>query len=191
MSEERGLIGAISKHAKHAKWAGIVMIIAGVLSIVAPFVAGVSAMIMLGALLLAAGVAECFLAFKAGAFGRGLLIFLLGALTVVAGVLTLSQPMTALATVTLLLAAYFFVAGIFECVAAFSARPENGWGWLLASGVVSILLGIMLWRQFPLSGIWAVGTLVGIRLLFAGFALFSVGSAVRRGADTLAGARNA
>jgi uncharacterized membrane protein HdeD (DUF308 family) len=181
MSEERGLIGAISKNVKHAKFAGIVMIIAGVLSIVASFVAGVSTMIVLGALLLVAGVAECFLAFKAGAFGRGLMIFLLGALTVVAGVLTLKEPITALATVTFLLAAYFFVAGIVGCMAALSARPEEGWGWLLASGLISILLGIMLWQQFPLSGIWAVGTLIGLRLIFDGVALFSIGSAVRKG----------
>jgi len=188
MSEEPGLIGAISRHAKHAKLVGIVLIVAGVLSIAAPFASGISAMIVLGALLLAAGVAECFLAFKAGAFGRGLLIFLVGALTIVAGVLTLKEPLTAMAMVTLMLAAYFFVAGILECVAAFSARPEQGWGWLLASGVVSVLLGIMLWRQFPLSGLWALGTLVGIRLLFAGFALFSIGAAVRKGVKDFASA---
>ena len=188
MTEQSGLIGAIAKNAKYAKISGVVMIIAGVLAIVAPFVAGVSVTIMLGAMLLVGGAAQCFLAFKAGAFGKGLLVFLVGALTVVAGFLTLKEPVTALASLTLLLASYFVVAGIFECIGAFSARPEQGWGWLLFSGAVSILLGIMLWRQFPFSGVWAVGTLVGVRLIFSGVALFSIGGAVRKGAKALSGA---
>ena len=90
---------------------------------------------------------------------RGLLIFPLGALTVVAGALTLKEPVTALATVTLLLAAHFVVAGIVERLAAFSARPERGWGWLLASGILSVLLGMMLWRQFRSGLCVSVGAL--------------------------------
>lgn len=182
-----GLIGAISRNAKHARISGIVMIVAGVLAVAAPFVAGASLTMMLGAMLLVGGLAQCFLAFKAGAFGRGLLVFLIGALTVVAGVLTLKEPIAALASLTLLLAAYFVVAGIVETFGAFSARPEEGWGWLLFSGVVSVVLGVMLWRQFPFSGAWAVGTLVGVRLIFAGFALFSIGGVVRKGVKAVAG----
>ena len=188
MTETTGLIGAIAKNVKYAKISGVVMIIAGVLAIVAPFVAGVSVTIMLGAMLLIGGIAQCFLAFKAGAFGKGLLVFLVGALTVVAGFLTLKEPVTALESLTLLLASYFVAAGIFECVGAVSARPEQGWGWLLFSGAVSVLLGIMLWRQFPFSGVWAVGTLVGVRLIFSGVALFSIGGAVRKRAKALSAA---
>ena len=59
---------------------------------------------------------------------------------------------------------------------AFSVRPEQGWGWLLVGGVISLLLGIMIWRQFPLSGAWAVGVLVGIRLIFAGWTMIMLGA---------------
>jgi uncharacterized membrane protein HdeD (DUF308 family) len=178
---QEGLIGAISEHARHAVICGTVMVIAGVLAIMAPFVTGLSLMVVLGALLLVAGVAECFLAFKAGAFGRGLLIFIVGALTVVAGIWTLQEPLAALATVTLLLAAYFVVAGVVELFAAFSGAPAAGRGWLIFGAIVSIVLGLLLWRQFPLSGVWAVGTLVGIRLLLSGWSLIGIGSAARRG----------
>jgi uncharacterized membrane protein HdeD (DUF308 family) len=60
----------------------------------------------------------------------------------------------------------------------FGARPEQGWGWLVTSGVVSVLLAVMIWGQFPLSGAWAVGTLVGVRLLMSGIVLIGIGSMV-------------
>ncbi len=181
MSESKGLVGVISAHAKHAVFSGVVMVIAGVLAIAAPFVAGASIMLMLGVMLLVGGVAQCFLAFKADAFGRGLLILVLGALTAAAGVWMLREPLSALGSVTLLLASYFFVSGLLELFGAFSAGREAGRGWLIFSAVLSMLLGVMLWRQFPLSGIWAVGTLVGVRLLTAGASLIAIGSAVRTG----------
>ena len=184
---QQSLIGAISEHAKHAVICGTVMVIAGVLAIAAPFVTGLSLMVVLGILLLVAGVAECFLAFKAGAFGRGLVIFIIGALTAIAGIWTLQEPLAALASVTLLLAAYFVVAGLVELFAAFSGAPEAGRGWLIFGAVVSIVLGLLLWRQFPLSGVWAVGTLVGIRLLLSGWSLIGIGSAARRGIAKVAG----
>jgi uncharacterized membrane protein HdeD (DUF308 family) len=186
---QEGLIGAISEHAKHAVICGTVMVIAGVLAIMAPFVTGLSLMVVLGVLLLVAGIAECLLAFKAGAFGRGLLIFVIGLLTAIAGLWTLLQPLAALATVTLLLAAYFVVAGVVELFAALSGAPAAGRGWLIFGAVVSIILGVLLWRQFPLSGVWAVGTLVGIRLLLSGMSLIGIGSAARKGIKNVAAAQ--
>ena len=164
---------------RHAVISGVVMVIAGVLAIAAPLVAGVSVMIVLGVLLLVGGLAQCFLAFKAGAFGRGLLMLALGALTAAVGAWTLREPLGALASVTLFLAAYFLVSGVLELFAAFSGEREAGRVWLVFSAIVSMLLGLMLWRQFPLSGVWAVGTLVGIRLVMAGATLIAIGSSVR------------
>ncbi len=189
MSTKKGLVGLISEHGKHAVFSGVIMLIAGALAIAAPFVAGASIMIMLGVSLLVAGVAQCFLAFKADAFGRGLVILALGALTAAAGVWTLREPLVALASVTMLLAAYIFVAGVLELFAAFSSEREAGRGWIMFSAIVSILLGISLWRQLPFSGVWAIGTLVGVRLLMAGASLVAIGSAVRKGVKEVSGAR--
>ncbi len=86
----------------------------------------------------------------------------------------------AAAQLTLMLGAYLLVDGIFGAVLAFQVKPEKGWGWMLFSAVMSVILGFLLLREWPLTGIWAVGTLVGINMLFAGFAMISIGSAARK-----------
>ena len=157
---------------------GIAVVILGTLSLLAPLMTGLTISVLVGVLLLAAGVARMVWAFGAGSFGRGLLAFLIGALSVAAGLLMISQPLLGLATIALVLAAYFVVDGAVEIAAAFSARPRSGWGWLLAGGIASLLLGIFIYAQWPLSGIWAVGVLVGIRLLFAGWGMIGLGAVV-------------
>ena len=173
------LVDTIRKDAKSAKWAGIVLVIAGFLSLVAPLAAGLSITVMVGVLLLMGGVAQLLVVFRAGSFGSGLLLALLGILTVVAGGYMLAQPLSALATLTLFLAGYFIALGIVESIGAFGAKPIPGWGWLLFDGIVSFILGVIIWRQFPVSGIWAIGTLVGIRLMISGWTLIAIGSAAK------------
>jgi len=80
----------------------------------------------------------------------------------------------------LLLGAYLLVDGIFGAVFAFQVRPEKGWGWILFSAAVSFLLGILLMKEWPLSGVWAIGTMVGISLLFSGITMISISSAARK-----------
>ena len=151
------------------------------LAIAAPFVAGLSVMLMIGGLLIAGGVALAVFAFRLGAFGAGVMVVLMGALMVLAGVYIFSEPVAALESMTLFLAIYFFVTGLTEIFTAFTVRPAEGWGWMATTGLVSFVLGVMLWRHFPLSGIWAVGTLFGVKLLTSGSWLIALGSAVRRG----------
>ena len=174
-----GLLGGIKDNAKLAVTIGIILIIVGVLAIAAPLAAGMSITIVVGTLLIIGGIGECFLAFQAGAFGRGLLIFIVGALMAVAGFYMISQPVAGLATITLFLTAYFIVSGIFEIIAAVQIRPASGWGWMLFNGIVTLLLGILIWRQFPLSGAWAVGVLFGIKMVFSGLTLVFIGNAVK------------
>jgi uncharacterized membrane protein HdeD (DUF308 family) len=180
------LFDAIKSNARVAVITGIIMVICGVLAIGSPFAAGLSVMIFVGAMLVVGGIAECFLAFKAGAFSKGLLIFLLGVLMAITGFYLASQPVAGLASITIFLAAYFVVTGIFELIGAFQNRPAAGWGWMLFNGVVTLLLGIMIWRQFPLSGAWAVGILFGIKLLFSGWSLVFIGSSIRGAAKEAA-----
>lgn len=175
------LVEGLRENAGWAIGVGIVMIIAGVLSLILPFAAGLAVTAVIGATLLAGGVVQMLLAFKAGAFGRGLMIFLLGLLAAVAGIYTLMQPVAALASLTLLLAAYFIATGVLAAIAAFQVRPSQGWGWMLANGIITIVLGVMITSQWPLSGAWAAGILVGVHLLSGGVALAALGSAVRKG----------
>ena len=175
-----GLLDGIKKNARLVVIVGVIMLICGILAIGSPLVAGVSVTVFVGVMLIFGGLAQCFLAFQAGAFGEGLLIFVMGALTAVAGFYLFNQPLAGLASITIILAAYFVITGISELVSAFQVRPAEGWGLMLTSGVVTLLLGIMIWRQFPLSGAWAVGVLFGVKLVLGGWALIFLGRGVRR-----------
>jgi uncharacterized membrane protein HdeD (DUF308 family) len=179
------LLDGIQENAGTAIGIGIFLLIAGVLALGAPFMTGISITLMIGVLMIIGGVAKSVLAFRVGAFGRGVLVFLMGVLMVVVGIYMVSQPVAALASMTLFLAAYFIVTGIVEFFAAFGIRPAEGWGWMLLNGIVTLLLGLMIWRQFPVSGVWALGTLFGIKLLFSGASLLGLGMAVRRGVKTV------
>ena len=160
---------------RNTKLFGILTIVLGLLAIAAPLVAGMSVAFLVGLFVLAGGVARMVWALQAGSLGKGLLGFAIGALTLVCGVVLVSDPLVASGVLTLLLAAYFLVDGGVEIVAAFQVRPASGWGWLLAGGTLSLLLGLMVWQQFPLSGAWAIGVLLGFKLLLVGMIMISVG----------------
>ena len=136
---------------------------------------------MVGTLLVFTGITSMFAAFKAGTFGAGLFGFLGSLLTLVAGMIMWTRPLTGLAFMTLVLAFYFLFRGISGIMVGLRMRPVQGWGWTAFSGAVDMLLGILIWRQWPLSGTWAIGILVGIHILFQGWALISVGLAARVG----------
>lgn len=177
-----GLLDGIKKNARVAVIVGILMVICGILAIGSPLVAGMSVTVVVGVMLLIGGIAQCFLAFQAGAFGKGLLIFIMGLLTAVAGFYLFNQPLAGLASITLILAAYFVVTGIAELIGAFQIKPAEGWGMMLLSGIVTLILGVIIWRQFPVSGAWAVGVLFGIKLLVGGWTLIFLGRGVRSAA---------
>lgn len=171
------LIELLQERARTARWTGIGLLVLGVLALVAPLAAGLSIAIMIGILLIVAGLAQLVLVFASGSWGRALLLLLFGLLSLMVGISMVTQPGAALATLTLLLAAYFIASGVLELIAAVQARPTPGWGWLASSAVVSFLLGVLIWTQLPFSGVWAIGLLVGIRLLMAGLLLVTIASA--------------
>ena len=173
------LVELVQKEAKSAKWTGILLIVAGILALLAPLAAGLSIAMLVGVLLVFGGLMYLAIVFKAGSIGRGILAAALGVFSLAAGIYSLVQPAAALAALTLMLAAYFVAAGIIEIIAALGARPAQGWGWLMFGGIISLLLGLMIWRQFPLSGAWAVGILVGVRLLMSGWMLVAIAGATR------------
>jgi uncharacterized membrane protein HdeD (DUF308 family) len=136
-------------------------------------------MLLLGVLVLAGGIVRIIWAFGSGSVGKGLLVFAIGVLTLLCGIGLLANPLFASGILTIILAVYFVLDGMFEIVAGINRRPGSGWGWMLFGGIVSILLGAVIWSQFPLSGIWAIGILLGIKLVFVGLIMVTAGSAVR------------
>ena len=173
------LANAVKKDSTALLVLGIITIIIGMAAMITPLVAGVAVALMIGILLIGAGILRTVFAFKCKSWGKGILVFLLGLLTLAVGFYMVSRPGAALVTLTLFLAAYFVVDGIFEIIEAFDLKPIKGWGWMLFGGIVSILLGIMIWRQWPVSGAWAIGILFGIKMIFAGWAMVGIGTAGR------------
>ncbi len=88
-----------------------------------------------------------------------------------------------MAVLTLVLAAAFIVEGIWKIIASFSYRPAAGSSGLLLSGILAVILGAIIWAQWPISGLWAIGLLVGINLLFTGLTIVFLASSVRRTAE--------
>jgi uncharacterized membrane protein HdeD (DUF308 family) len=174
------LIKILQKHTGTATGMGIVLVLAGLLALTAPLVAGLSLVLMMGAIILVGGISQLIFAFKAGSFGEGLLTGIMGILTALLGAYMLSNPGIALATLTLILAAWFAVVGVCEIIWALRLRPLAGWGMTIFSGVISLLLGVMIWRQFPVSGAWAVGVLAGIKFLFSGWWLIVIARGVKQ-----------
>ena len=147
----------------------------GVLAVMTPFVSGVAVTAFVAVLITAAGLTMTMYAFKAGSFGKGLLQFLFGGITIVCGVAMFVTPMLSMWTLTGLLMVYFLVDGIFAIFSGVKGRPAPGWGWVTISGIVSIVLAVLLYREWPDSGTYAVGLLVGIRLIFTGWSIAMLG----------------
>ena len=173
------LASAVKKNAGLAKLLGIVMIILGVMALFTPLAAGGAVAIVVGLFLLVGGFSQFLFAFKAGVGQGGILLVIVGLLTMLAGIWMLARPLQGLLALTWFLALYFLISGISELIAGFQMKPVQGWGWTAFDGVVGILLAILIWRQWPVSGVWAIGILVGIRLIFGGWGLFALGSAAK------------
>jgi uncharacterized membrane protein HdeD (DUF308 family) len=177
------LAAAIRENSGITTATGIILLIAGFMAVVSPFVAGLSITIMVGAMLAIGGAGQCVVAFKAGAFGRGVVIFLVGVAMLLVGIYLMQQPVTGLAKLTIILMAYLIATGLAEIAVAFQVRPAPGWGSELAAGIITLVLGILLWRQFPLSGAWAIGVLFGIKLMTSGWALILITKGAKQFAE--------
>jgi uncharacterized membrane protein HdeD (DUF308 family) len=178
MSEDAG---GVKKAGSSMKIMGVITIIFGLLAIAMPWVTGQSILLLIGILVMAGGVTRMIWAFKAGSLGRGILVFLIGVLTLLAGIAIIANPVMSSAVLTIVLAIYFFVDGFSELMAAFSlSEGQEGKGWLIFDGIVTLILGIMIYSGFPLAGTVAIGVFLGIKLLFIGITMLTLGTAVKR-----------
>ena len=162
---------------------GILLVVLGLLLIAAPAAGTLAVDVLIGWFLIIGGIAQIVHAFMEQRWSGFLLELLSGILYGAVGVLLLAYPLAGVAALTLLLAAFLAVEGIFRIVMALRVRPAQGWGWLLFGGVVTLVLAILIWMQWPSSALWVIGLLVGINLLFTGWSLCMVALAARSAAD--------
>lgn len=171
-------------HARTTSWgwsvvSGIALMIIGVMAMTYSVMASVLSVLVLGWTLIIAGIVLTVQAFRTRDWS-GFLLNVLGAvIAVMTGVVLLRHPAAGMVVLTTALAIYFLVAGIVRTVGAFSLRYPS-WGWSAASGVLGIILGVLLLRDWQVASLWFIGFAVGLDLLIEGVGLLTFGFAVRR-----------
>jgi uncharacterized membrane protein HdeD (DUF308 family) len=143
------------------------MIVAGFLAIAVPQAAGIAVNILVAWLLVFSGAAHLVFGWHTRTTGGMLWELLLGVLYIFIGAYLLFHPVAGLASLTLALAIYLFAEGVLELILSFRIRMP-GSRWLLFDGIITLILSVLIWRTWPSSTEWVIGTLVGISMLFSG-----------------------
>ena len=159
---------------------GVVYIIAGLIALGSVVLATIATVFVVGIMMLIAGVAEVFHAFQIKTWGKFLLWLLLGALYIIAGFLTFENPLLAAALLTLLLGIALIASGIMRIWLAFSMKAGMPWIWVVVSGVITVLLGLIILAHWPVSSLYILGLFLGIDLIFAGAGWLAVGFGLAR-----------
>jgi uncharacterized membrane protein HdeD (DUF308 family) len=160
--------------------AAALFILLGIFSIVEPGVAGLGIALLVGWLFIFGGITHLIQAFKGGGAGQVVFQVLVGAIYLAGGIYSLMNPLVAVSTLTLVLSCIILVEGVIEVVAYFRMKDHGASGWLLFNGVVTLLLGGMIWFHWPSSSVWAIGILVGVNLLMTGTSRLMFGLAARK-----------
>jgi len=156
------------------------LVFAGILAIVLPPIAGLGVTILVGWLLIFSGVAHLVYGWQTREKGGMIWELLLSLLYIAAGVYVLWNPILGLVSLTLGLAAYLVVEAILEFILAVRLRPAPGSGWLFVDAIITLILAVIIWRTWPLSAAWVIGTLVGISMIFSGMARLMLSIAARK-----------
>jgi uncharacterized membrane protein HdeD (DUF308 family) len=159
---------------------GVLLIVFGAAAVALPFLAAVAVNVAVAWLIVLAGVVHVVLAFRAHGPGSMIWKLLVGIAYVCFGGYLILHPVLGVASLTLLLASLFLIEGVLDIVLFVKVRPIRGSTWVLFDAIISLLLGGMIYMQWPSSSAWAIGTLVGISMIFSGVARVMMSLAVRK-----------
>jgi uncharacterized membrane protein HdeD (DUF308 family) len=160
-------------------WA-ILLIVFGFLAICLPFATSWGVIVIIAWLIVFSGAFQFIHAFQSKGIGRILWELLVAVLYVIVGIYFLQHPVLGVAALTLALAIFFVIEGVFDLVAYFQSRGLPGSGWILFDGIVTLILGLLVWRHWPSSSLWVIGTLVGISMIFTGMTRLMLSLAARK-----------
>ena len=170
---------------KYSTWyliQGVLMVLAGIVALIYPFVSTVALVVVLGWLLILSGIVQGISLIGAQNVPNFWLQLVSVVLSIIVGVLFLRRPGEAVVTLTLLLIVFFMVEGFAKLLFSLTIRPLPNWGWVFASGIIGILLSIYLLTNLTTTAVWLLGVLLGIQLICEGVALSSLAWQVRRSA---------
>jgi uncharacterized membrane protein HdeD (DUF308 family) len=158
---------------------GILLVVCGSVAIVIPPLFTLLTAIVLGIALMVAGIVTIVSSFWIGKWSGMLLHLLAGILYLVVGFMVSEQPVAGALVITLFIAATFIVMGLFRIVSSLVVRFPQ-WGWVLFNGIITLLLGIVIYRHLQTSALWVIGILVGVELLFNGWGWIMLALAVKK-----------
>jgi uncharacterized membrane protein HdeD (DUF308 family) len=164
---------------------GVWLVVLGVMAVGSPMIAAVAVNVVVAWLVVLAGVAHLALAFHARAAGSVIWRTLVGLAYVAFGVYLVAHPVIGVASLTLVLGSLFLVEGILDIALFFQLRLLGGAKLFLLDGIVTLLLGLMIYLQWPSSSAWAIGTLVGVSLIISGVTRVMMSLAVRKATDII------
>jgi len=167
---------------RNATWflvRGVILVILGLIAVGRAVSVTLASMYFFGWLLIIGGVVEAVQAFWQRQWGGLIFHLLSGVLYAVVGFMVLGNPAAGATALTLIIALFFLIAGAFRIIVSLTMRfPE--WHWLLLNGAITLLLGLLIWKQWPSSALWVIGLFIGIELIFTGSAWVMLSLAARR-----------
>jgi uncharacterized membrane protein HdeD (DUF308 family) len=179
----QGLRGPAETAKKITGWYigfAVLFIILGIIAIAEPMLAAIAVALLVGWLLIFGGVAHLVSAFGGGGAGRVFWQVLIGVVYLIGGFYFLTHPLVGVGTLTLVLAGIILAEGVLEIIAFFKTRTSGGSVWLLINGLITLLLGGLIWFHWPSSSVWAIGILLGVNLLMTGITRLMFGLAARK-----------
>ncbi|CDP54298.1 HdeD family acid-resistance protein [Paradevosia shaoguanensis] len=159
---------------------GIIYLIGGIAAIFLPVMSSIAFTIVIASFLVVGGIVQIIQSFQMNGWQGVVWHLLMGIITLVGGGYALWNPIAGALAITLVIAITFIAQGVVEIVMGFRLRPVDGWGWMIASGVLAVLAGIALTWTFPASGLVTVGTIAGIAMIFTGWSYIYIAMAARR-----------
>jgi uncharacterized membrane protein HdeD (DUF308 family) len=173
---------AVHQHSTLFLVEGIVLVILGLLAILLPQIASLAVEILVGWLLLITGAVGLYTTFQTKSAPGFWWALISAVIAIIAGVLLLIWPLTGVVSLTIVLVAFFLIEGISSIMYAIEHRREltGRWGWMLASGIITLALAFLIYFGLPSTAAWAIGLLVGIDLVFGGAALIGIALAARK-----------
>ena len=171
--------------AVRSKWGwfvvlGIVVLALGIIAAGSLLIATAASVLFVGAMMIAAGVVEIIHAFGVKTWGKFILWLLSGLLYIVAGYLAFANPLLAATVLTLFLAISLIASGLVRIWIGFTSQSLEGWGWVVAAGVVTTLAGLVIFSGWPVNSLWILGLFLAIDLIFQGITYIAFGFGLRR-----------
>ena len=158
----------------------VLITIAGLLALILPALGSLSVVLAIAWMVVFSSVFQFIYAFHSHGLGSILWKMLVAVAYFIAGVYLLMHPLLSVESFTLVLAIFFIVEAAMDFVGYFHRRADGATGWILVDGVVTLILGVLIWRQWPSSSLWAIGTLAGVSLIMTGSSRLMMCLAARR-----------